>query len=76
MISVNCIIIDLVNALLPMRHQAITWINAHLLSIGPEGIGIADSLVQPRWQVFIWANADLFSIGPLGTNFGEIQKMQ
>ena len=45
-VSVNYTIIGSDNGLFPVRHQAITWTNAWLLSIGPWGTNFSDIRIK------------------------------
>ena len=44
--SVNWVSIGLDNGLLPVRRQAITWTNAHLLSIRPSGTNFSEIWIK------------------------------
>ena len=46
--SMNWISIGSDNGLLPVQHQAITWTNADLLSIGPLGINFSEIWIKKQ----------------------------
>ena len=56
-LSVNWISIGSGNGLSPIRRQAITWTNAHLLSIGPWGTNCSEILSKYKtfhWKKCLW----------------------
>ena len=49
--SVNGVSIGSDNGLSPVRHQAITWTNAHMSSIGPLGTNLSEIRIKTQKKI-------------------------